>query len=304
MSLKKIILSHKILYELYFFLSGKKINRTVLDKKIARLTEKTPAHKDFVPDLIVSLTSYGERLSDLKYTLLSLVLQSVRSEKIIVWLGEGEVVPDSLRMFERYGVAFVFCKDTRSYTKLIPALQSPVLCKKHIVTADDDIFYEKDWLKRLWQAHLRYPNDKIAHIANIVSFNSDGILLPYNKWSHNVRTAACGKMYFPTGVGGILYPSVSVSASFLDENLYMKLAPNADDVWFYFMGILSGQNTRIVKHPCNRLKYVDIYKEYGLNGKSTLQSVNVEQNQNDMQIRAVMEHFNIFDKRLHEIIYE
>lgn len=304
MSLKKIILSHKILYELYFFLSGKKINRRNLDKKIACLTEKVTVHKDFVPDLIVSLTSYGERLSDLKYTLLSLVLQSVRPEKIIVWLGEGETVPDSVRIFEHYGVIFAFCKDTRSYKKLIPALQSPVLCKKHIVTADDDIFYEKDWLKKLWEAHLCYPNDKIAHIANIVLFNFDGTLLPYNKWSHNVRAAACGKMYFPTGVGGILYPSVSVSASFLDESLYMKLAPNADDVWFYFMGILSGLNTRIVSHPCNRLKYVDIYKEYGLNGKSTLQSVNVEQNQNDMQMWAVMEHFNISDERLHEMIYE
>ena len=265
------------------------------------LTKKVPINKECVSDLIVSLTSYGERLSDLKYTLFSLVLQSVRPEKIIVWLGEGETIPDSLRMFERYGVEFAFCKDTRSYTKLVPAL-----CKysdKYIVTADDDIFYEKDWLKKLWCTHLRYPADKITHIAHVVSFGSNGILLPYNKWRHNVRAATCGKMYFPTGVGGTLYPPTPAPEYFLDENLYMKLAPNADDVWFYFMGILSGQNTRIVRHPCNRLKYVDIYKEYGLNGKSTLQSVNVEQNQNDMQIRAVMEHFNISDEYLREMIY-
>lgn len=303
MSLKRIILSHKIFYEVYFFLSGKKINRNALDKKIAYLSEKVTAHKDFVPDLIVSLTSYGERLSDLKYTLLSLVLQSVRPKKIIVWLGENEVLPDSLRIFEQYGVEFAFCKDTRSYKKLIPALQSSVLCNKYIVTADDDIFYEKDWLKKLWNTHLRYPNDKITHIAHIVSFNLEGKLLPYNKWAHNVCAASCGKMYFPTGCGGTLYPPHPVSHGFLDESLYMKLAPNADDVWFYFMGILSGLNTRIVSHPCNRLKYVDIYKEYGLNGKSTLQSVNVEQNQNDMQIRAVMEYFNISDEQLYEMIH-
>lgn len=298
MTLKTFILKHKILYELYFIVSRKKINREKINKKIGKL--KNDFHRDYVDNLIVSLTSYGERLSDLKYTLFSLVLQSVRPEKIIVWLGEGETIPDSLRMFERYGVEFAFCKDTRSYKKLVPTL-----CKysdKYIVTADDDIFYEKDWLKKLWCTHLCYPADKITHIAHTVSFGSDGILLPYNKWRHNVHAATCGKMYFPTGVGGTLYPPTPVPECFLDENLYMKLAPNADDVWFYFMGILSGQNTRIVRQQCNRLKYVDIYKEYGLNGKSTLQFVNVEQNQNDIQIRNVMNYFGLTDETLYNLL--
>ena len=300
MSIKKIVLSHKILYESYFFLSRKKINRNSLDRKITRFAKKDVPHREAVSDLIVSLTSYGDRLLDLKYALFSLVQQSVSPEKIVVWLGEGEIVPDSLRHFEKHGVEFAFCKDVRSYTKLMPAL-----CKypgKYIVTADDDIFYKKKWLEKLWDTHLQYPSDKITHIAHEVSFDSEGRLLPYNEWAHNVRAASGGKMCFPTGCGGTLYPPHPVTPDFLNESLYMRLAPNADDVWFYFMGILSGQNTRIVRHPYNKLKYVDIYKEYGLNGKSTLQSVNVAQSQNDMQIRAVMGYFNISDKQLHEMV--
>ena len=78
----------------------------------------------------------------------------------------------------------------------------------------------------------------------------------------------------------------------------MKLAPKADDVWFYFMGLLAGQKVRIVKHPQNKLKYVDIYKEYGLNGKSSLQAENVGENMNDIQIQNVMKHYGIQDKDL------
>lgn len=297
--IKNIILKHKILYEIFFLVTKKKISRRRIDRKIQKGLFNN--HSTDIANLIVSLTSYGERLADLKYTLYSLLQQSLKPEKIIVWLAFGEKLPNELNQFKKYGIEFKFCNDTKSYKKLIPALKE--FSDKCIVTADDDIFYERDWLKKLWDMHLRYPNDKITHIAHTVSFGSDGILLPYNKWMHNVRAATCGKMYFPTGGGGTLYPPTPVSEYFLDENLYMKLAPNADDVWFYFMGILSGLNTRIVGHPCNRLKYVDIYKEYGLNGKSTLQSVNVVQNQNDRQIRAVMEHFSISDERLHEIIY-
>ena len=82
---------------------------------------------------------------------------------------------------------------------------------------------------------------------------------------------------------------------FLNENIFLEFAPSADDVWFYFMGLLSRQRTRIVKKPYNHLKYVDVYKEYGLNNKMTLQSQNVEKDFNDVQIHNVLRFFNIQD---------
>ena len=72
MSIKTFVLSHKILYELYFFLAQKKINKRKLDKKIKKL-EGWNDSKNPQKDLIISLTSYGERLPDLKYTLFSLI---------------------------------------------------------------------------------------------------------------------------------------------------------------------------------------------------------------------------------------
>ena len=300
MTLKSFVLSHPFLYELYFFLTRKKINRKFLDKKIYNLNKSD----DFrVPkkDLIVSLTSYGERLPDLKYTLFSLVNQSIKPEKIIVWLGENEKIPSELSVFNRFGVEFSFCSDIRSYTKLIPSLvQYP---NKHIVTADDDIYYKRNWLKKLWNIHLRYPNDKITHIAHKVCFNNENKILPYNHWKNNIHRLPPNNTVFPTGVGGILYPFPrQINPIFLDSTVFMKCCPNADDIWFYFMGLLSNQRTVIVPFPYNKLKYVDIYKEYGLNNKTTLQATNVQENMNDVQFRSVMEYFNLKDEDLFRLV--
>lgn len=289
--LKAFILSHKFLYETYFILSGKKLNRKSVDKKIWKLTKN---NAPIIENLIVSLTSYGERLPDLKYTLYSLVTQNVMPEKIIVWLAFGEVVSGELKFFEKFGVSFEFCEDTRSYKKLIPALLK--YPNKLIVTADDDIFYKKDWLSELWNCHLEYPQDKITHIAHRLRFTQDKILRKYNDWESAVSTAS-GNL-FPTGCGGTLYPPQPVYSDFCKSELFMKLAPKADDVWFFFMGWLSGQKVRLVKHPNNKLKYVDIYKEYGLNGKSSLQAENVGENLNDIQIRQVMSYYSISDESL------
>lgn len=304
MSLKKFVLSHRGLYEFYFFIKGKKINKRKLDRKLLLLQNgqlRFPKNRQNI-DVLVSLTSYGERLNDLKYTLYSLLQQTVKPEKIIVWLAFGEELSNELKQFEKKGIEFKFCRDTKSYKKLIPALKE--FSNKVIVTADDDIYYRKNWLKKLWYSHLKNPECKITHIAHRLCFDKKGMLEPYIKWAHNVITAPSRKQLFPTGCGGTLYPPHPVKPDFLDESLFMKICPKADDVWFYFMGLLSGQKTVIVSRPCNHLKYVDIYKEYGLNGKSTLQAVNVEQNLNDVQIRNVMQYFGIDDQNLYQLIME
>lgn len=296
MSLKKIILSHKILYETYFFIRRKKINRKKLDKQLELLKNDKLIffQNGETSNVIISLTSYGERLFDLKYTLLSLVLQSVRAERIIVWIADGEKIPSELKTFEKYGVEFSFCKELRSYKKLIPAL-----CKypnRNIVTADDDIFYNKNWLKKLVDEKKNYPNCIVAHIAHKVSFDSDGKLLSYNKWPHNVSPENSSRLMFPTGCGGVLWNFGDFYKDICNEALFTKLAPKADDVWFYFMSaVMNGTKIKVVKSPCNHLRYVDIYKEYGLNGKSTLASENVEQNLNDKQIANIISYYGISD---------
>ena len=51
--------------------------------------------------------------------------------------------------------------DIKSYRKLIPTLKK--YPNNMIVTADDDLIYNKDWLEKLYKAHLKYPKDIVAH---------------------------------------------------------------------------------------------------------------------------------------------
>lgn len=298
MSIKKIVLSHKFLYETFFFITGKKINKKFVDKKMNKffITVSCDSYKnkESVSDLIVSLTSYGERLQDLKYTLFSLIQQTVKPEKIIVWLGEQETLLDTLRCFEKYGVEFFFCKDMRSYTKLIPALVK--YPHKNIVTADDDIYYRKNWLKKLVKAKKENPQCVVAHIAHKIGFDNENNLLQYNKWEHAVVPKLPSRFLFATGVGGVLWTYSDFYKDIYREDLFSKLAPKADDVWFYFMSaVLAGTKVKVVNKPYKHLRYIDIYKEYGMNRKSTLASENVDNQLNDKQIKAILEYYQISD---------
>lgn len=300
--IREIVLSNKILYETFFFLTGKKLNRKKVDKKITKFVFDDT--RKSIKKLVVSLTSYGDRVNELKYTLFSLVNQTIRPEKILVWLSKTEFskenLPKELLNFENYDVEFKFCDDIKSYKKLIFTLEE--YHDYYIITADDDLYYKKDWLEKLWNKHIECPNKVVTHIAHEIKFSEDKLLLPYKRWKSAVNKNSC--FLFPTTGGGVLYHKSFLYKDVLNIKLFSKLSPKADDVWFYFMVLSQGTEICLVDKPYNKLKCVDVYKEYGLNDKSSLQHENVEQNLNDVQIRNIMSYYNISDLDLYNMIYE
>ena len=92
--------------------------------------------------LIVSLTTYPQRISDIDVVLYSLLIQTIKPDKIILWLSEEEFpnklndVPLHILRFLDFGVEIEFCDNIRSYKKLVYALNK--YPNDLIVTADDD----------------------------------------------------------------------------------------------------------------------------------------------------------------------
>jgi hypothetical protein len=282
----------------------KKINRSKIDRKINALSKENKINnKSKVKNLIVSLTTYGKRINDLKYTLYSLIVQTIQPEKIIVWLSKDEYnsdissLPAELNIFLDYGVEFRFCDDIRSYKKLIPALWA--YPEYNIVTADDDIFYRKKWLAKLWEAHLKNPNNIVTHVVWKLSFTIEKKIKKYNLWKHELKKYIDSLFLMPVGCGGVLYRSELLYKDIDNIELFMKLSPLADDIWFYFMTILNKTKISIVRKPYTKLRYVDIYKEYGLNDIPTLTADNVYNEKNDEQLAAVMKHYNLEDSKLY-----
>ncbi|GHT94915.1 hypothetical protein FACS1894122_11990 [Alphaproteobacteria bacterium] len=80
--------------------------------------------------LIVSLTSYPERMYDMHFALYSLLNQTLKPDAIVLWLSKEEFpngekeVPDNVLKMREHGVAIKFYeKNIRQFLKFIPSLK-------------------------------------------------------------------------------------------------------------------------------------------------------------------------------------
>ncbi len=243
--------------------------------------------------VIVSLTSFPARLEEVHYTLYSLLNQDLPLTAIKLWLIEEEYdrprsvdsLPASLREMQQYGVEICWVRGRiRSYAKLLPTLAAEP--EAVIITADDDVYYPPDWASRLYREHLAHPQDIIAHRAHLVSYGTDRQMADYNAWPHCIAGGNCRYANFLTGVGGVLYPPHSLHPDVMKRELYQKLAPKADDIWFWAMAVRNHWKIRIPEDAEKDLVYDSQEMQ---EGENRLSLDNTERGANDVQMRAVLD---------------
>ena len=242
------------------------------------------------PLYIVTLTSYGKRLEKTTpYAIASILNQTVLPDRIVLWVGYDTTLPQIIVRFRDKGVDVMFCEDMKSYKKLVPALQK--YPKDILITADDDILYPINWFEKLKKEHKKHPDHICFHRAHKIKFGKKNYILPYNKWDKCVKSKLFkneNSIYkynlFPTGCSGVLYPPNSLYSQTASKELFMKLCPTGDDIWFWAMALLQGTKYSMVENGYRVVEEIDV-TDPGL-----LNTVNAGGG-NDMQIRAVMEHF-------------
>ena len=98
------------------------------------------------PRLIVSLTSYGDRLNTLSICLKSLLNQTRKADKILVYLTDNITeshLPTSLLELRDKGIEYKFIPlDLKPHKKYYYAMQE--FPDDIIVTVDDDVIYYKE----------------------------------------------------------------------------------------------------------------------------------------------------------------
>ena len=294
--IRNFILENVIFREIYFFLYGKKVYKKIIDKKISSLDQHVFNEKKILQDVIISLTSYGSRLSELHYTIYSLVNQTVRPEKILINLTSRDIkeLPAAMYCFKQYGVEFVEVDDIKSYKKLIPILQKYPY--KNIVTADDDLFYPKNWLEELWKAHIQNPTDIVCHITRKIEFENKKIK-PYKNWSYNKVEKKPSFSNLILSGAGAWFPPHSLYKDVCNSDIFMQLSPTADDIWDYFMAILKGTKILQIQNSCSNLKYTNPYREYGICKGEKLGTINIDEGYNDKQFKAILEYYNISEEK-------
>lgn len=272
----------------------KKIDRNVKDNLDYYIMSAFNGNKMGISDdkrdreLMVSITTYGARIHTVHIVIESLMLQTVKADKIVLWLTQDEFtcdqIPEILKWQEKRGLTIRYCRDIKSYKKLIPAITE---CPNDlIITADDDIVYPIDHIERLYKAYLKEP--EIIHCcrAHLIKYNSDNCILPYKEWELETQYPKESTKIFPTGGAGALYYPGCFDADIIREEIFMKYCPFADDIWFKYMSYRTGVKCKIIP---NSLKLEDC-KQINLHQHNSLWSIN--QTKNDQQLKNLLQYYN------------
>lgn len=176
-------------------------------------------------DIIISLTSYPKRKKSLYITLQSILTQQQYIKKIIVNISDKK---ENFKFPQSDLIEVNIVEDLKSYKKLIPTLiKYP---NDYILTIDDDQIYKDGFIKRFYEAMTQYPNYICCGVSRTINPNK-----PYNHWIKN-ESNICSQLLLPIGFGGVLYPPNSLHSDVTNVDLFLKLCPTGDDLWFKIMG--------------------------------------------------------------------
>lgn len=201
-------------------------------------------------DIIVSLTSYPKRTGTIWITLESLLRQTVKPDRIILWLAEDQypnkALPESLQSLQKRGLTIRWCDNLMSHKKYFYVMQENP--ESNIITADDDSFYPPFFIERLIQMHKTHPLDIVCLTAQTMGANYR--VVP-TAWPGIEKQEIVSSFKISINSGsGALFPPHSISPKAFDKDKIKALCPYADDLWLTVMAhINSTPITKYVYHP-------------------------------------------------------
>lgn len=233
--------------------------------------------------IVVSLTSFPARINKVNIVIESLLNQTIKPDKIILWLSkeqfEYDKLPLKLLQYIRRGLEIqIVSGDLKSHKKYFYAF------KKYpndiVILVDDDIVYEPTFIETLIEGIDK--NTVCCRYAFKIIKDQNGVLLPYDKWPFIPNKSMGNNIFFGTGGGSAFIPS-SLPDITLNIDAIMELCPKADDVWLNAMVRVSGLR---IKKNYNGFPFPIINRN-----TPTLYEENVGQSLNDIQIQRVNERF-------------
>ena len=250
-------------------------------------------NKYFNHDIVVSLTTYDKRLNEVHLTIESIMEQTIKANRIILWLDyslQNATLPISLQLLVKKGLEIKYCEDIRSYKKLIPTLK---LCPNDaIITIDDDALYEMDLIERFINAYKQDPTFIYCCRMHRIKFSRNKTIKKYTNWDSCCSSMEYSPLNFPVGVGGVLYPPHCFNEEVFNAEVFMDICKFADDIWFKAMGLYNG-------YRCKRIYTHNNKGDDFLTNPNVqdigLSNLNVGKSLNDIQLKAVFDKYNLYN---------
>ena len=197
----------------------------------------------------VSLTTFPARINHVHIAIETLMRQSFKPDRIVLWLAESQFpdhkLPERLTALEKKGLTIRYCEDLRSHKKYHFAFQE--YPEDHIILADDDLFYPRDTVKQLVKLHKKHPEDIVCVSAQIIAPDLTALPSVWVQPLPGKKYVSCREAQAFTGAGS-LFPARWYPAEVLDKEKAMSMAGSADDLWLKAMSLKAGVKTTL-QHP-------------------------------------------------------
>ena len=255
--------------------------------------------EDSDPEIVVSLTSYGERINTVHLAIKSILANSVKPNRIILWLDEGTKgpLPQSLEDLVALGVEVRRgVINLRAHTKYFYALKE--FPEAVVITIDDDEMYPADTIKTLLETHEAHSGCVCARRVHRMTLNGDiSELMPYNQWKWEWTYDTEPRMdLIALGVGAVLYPPHLLRGKALDADAMRACSLANDDIWLKVNEVI--ENIPVAWAPNDRVHPWTIPNTQ----ERALHSSNVAGGQNDMILRCVLRYFGISERKFIEML--
>lgn len=140
---------------LMYYVVNRLENIFITRTSIEMLTKRFSEERNFSQSNVyvtASLTTFPARIKEVRYVIMSILLQTIRPDRVLLWVAEDQFpnrqLPDNLRVLCDYGLEIRFCDDLRSHKKYYYVLQEQKT-NELVITFDDDIIYHPHTIERL-----------------------------------------------------------------------------------------------------------------------------------------------------------
>lgn len=247
------------------------------------------------PKLIVSLTSYPERIRCLPIVCGSLMRQTVKPDAIMLYLSKEQFKDEKnliLKSLKKQGVTIIMVNDDiKSHKKYFYCMQE--FKDSIIITVDDDVIYDKCMVEDLYESYLRHPLAVSAKRVHGIRFDHDNKVLPYNEWEYQKSDKIDVEdfLLIATGCGGVLYPPHILDERSFNSDAIKRTCLQADDLWLKVMELENGVPVVLAKSKNYKLRNV-----WGTLANGLAKN-NVEKNRNDQQLQDICSYLgkSLFD---------
>lgn len=240
------------------------------------------------PLYIVTLTTYPKRIKNLWLVIETILRQSRKPDKIILWLSIDQFpsidhLPKRLLEQRSRGLEIILKEENlRSHKKYLYSLQH--FPNETLITIDDDIFYPTNMLENLIHYHKIFPDAIIAHYGFEILIK-DNLISPYSTWKADFFQDSPDYLTFFGSGGGTLFPPNSLPEITLDKRIIFDLCLYADDIWLNT--VIRYNNKKIFRIPKNKNSILPIFNK----NDTPLSDINLAGNFNDKQLKDIRCYF-------------